>query len=163
METTRSRFATLQGLTRPEPRRHSILRMAALCVLCAAATGCGKMLGQPTEFAAITTFTNETAVDAELRSIGRTFPGFSTTLRSGESYTANSRYVWDRYPEYEVRARVGLAAQTLRIKRIPGPRVERSDKAGLEAERITVRLVDDNGRLRARAERGIKVYADPLP
>lgn len=49
------------------------------------------------------------------------------------------------------------------VKRIPGPRVERSDKAGLEAERITVRLVDDNGRLRASADRGIKVYADPLP
>lgn len=121
------------------------------------------MLGQPVEFAAMTTFTNETAVDVEVRSIGRTYPPVSITLNSGESHIVSSRYVWDRYPEYEVKARAGLAVQTLRIKRIPGPRVERSDKAGLEAERITVHFVDDNGRLRARADRGIKVYSDPLP
>lgn len=163
MEVPVPRFGTLQGLAQSRPRRRPILRVAALCVLSAATTGCVGIKGDPVQRVALTTFTNETSVDVELGSFDRTHPSFSTTLKPGESFMVESPYAWDEFPKYVVRADVGRIPQAVRLRRVQESLIQAGDTDKLNSEHVIVRLVDDNGRLRARAERGIEISRDSLP
>lgn len=154
----------LQRFVWMNPSHTRRIASAALLALGAAAAlgGCGRGIDSPQRLA-LTTFTNDTGTVVTLRSEPRTYPAIEMPIQANESFTIESPYVRDRHPQYRIEGKVGLATQTVRIRRVQTEMITTGQDAAIEAERVTVRLVDDNGRLRARADRGIKVYSDPLP
>lgn len=154
----------LQRFVWMKPSHTRRIASAALLLLCvlASPTGCGRGIDSPQRLA-LTTFTNDTGSVLTLRSEPRTYPVIEMPIPVNESVTIESLYVRNRHPQYQVQGKVGPSPQAVRVRRVQSEMITSGQDAALEAERVTVRLVDDNGRLRARADRGIKVYSDPLP
>ena len=154
----------LQRFVWMKPSQTRRIASTALLFLSAATplTGCGRGIDSPQRLA-LTTFTNDIDAVLTLRSEPRTYPVIDMRIPAKETFTIESPYVRDRHPQYRIEGKVGLTTQTVRIRRVQTEMITTGHDAALEAERVTVRLVDDNGRLRARADRGIKVYSDPLP